>query len=284
MTDHDVPALTAAALRVRHGSRETLRGVDLQLRSGAVTAIIGPNGSGKSTLLRALCRLLAPTDGSIVIGERPLSGLRTRDLATAMAFLPQGPTAPEGMTVRELVARGRHPHQSLLRQWSADDAAAVEAALQLTGLADLEHRDVETLSGGQRQRAWIALSLAQDTGILLLDEPTTYLDIAHSVEVLDLVDHLCADLGRTVVMVIHDLNLAIRYADDLVVVHEGRIAAQGPPEEVVTAHLLETVFGLRAHVVVDPVAGSPLVVPVGSRRSRPPKSPSPDPSGDTHVA
>jgi iron complex transport system ATP-binding protein len=283
MTERDAYAVTTSGLRVGYGGREIVSDVDLALRAGSVTAIIGPNGSGKSTLLRTLCRLLVPDEGSVAVGGRPLSGMRTRDIAKTMAFLPQAPTAPDGMTVRELVARGRHPHQSLFRQWSTDDAAEVEAALQLTGLSDLADRDVHTLSGGQRQRAWIALSLAQDTGLLLLDEPTTYLDIAHSVEVLDLVDHLCVDLGRTVVMVIHDLNLAIRYADDLVVLHEGRIAAQGPPEDVVTARLLETVFGLTAHVVPDPVSGRPLVVPVGRRRTHRPEDPQPEETGDTHV-
>ncbi len=284
MTDHAAHALTTYGLRVGYGGREILSGVDLALRAGAVTAIVGPNGSGKSTLLRTLCRLLAPEEGFIAMGDRPLTTLRTRHLAKAMAFLPQAPTAPDGMTVRELVARGRHPHQSLLRQWSADDASAVDAALQLTGLAELADREVQTLSGGQRQRAWIALTLAQDTGILLLDEPTTYLDIAHSVEVLDLVDHLCVDLGRTVVMVIHDLNLATRYADELVVVHEGGIAAQGSPDAVITEHLLETVFGLTARVVADPVSGRPLVVPIGRRRVQRSHNPHPEETGDTHVA
>lgn len=284
MTERDVYAITASGLRVGYGGREVVSDVDLALRAGSVTAIIGPNGSGKSTLLRTLSRLLTPDEGSVAVAGRPLSGMRTRDIAKSMAFLPQAPIAPEGMTVGELVARGRHPHQSLLRQWSTRDAAEVEAALELTGLADLADRDVQTLSGGQRQRAWIAMSLAQDTGILLLDEPTTYLDIAHSVEVLDLVDHLCVDLGRTVVMVIHDLNLAIRYADDLVVLHEGRIAAQGAPERVVTERLLETVFGLSARVVADPVSGRPLVVPVGRRRSRFPEDPQPEETGDPHVA
>lgn len=284
MTDHAAHPLTASGLRVGYGGRRILGGVDLTVRPGAVTAVIGPNGSGKSTLLRTLARLLSPDEGSVTIDGRPLSTLRARELARALAFLPQAPTAPEGMSVRELVARGRHPHQSLLRQWSTADAASVEAALRLTGLDDLADRDVQTLSGGQRQRAWIAMSLAQDTRILLLDEPTTYLDIAHSVEVLDLVDHLCVDLGRTVVMVIHDLNLAIRYADELVVVHEGRIAAQGAPEHVITERLLETVFGLTARVVADPVSGRPLVVPVGRRRTRPSHAPHPGESGDTHVA
>jgi len=287
VTERDAHAMTASDLRVGYGSREILSGVDLELRAGAVTAIIGPNGSGKSTLLRTLCRLLAPDEGSIAVDGRPISAMRTRDLAQTMAFLPQAPTAPEGMTVRELVARGRHPHQTLFRQWSTRDAAEVDAALDLTGLAELADRDVQTLSGGQRQRAWIALSLAQDTGILLLDEPTTYLDIAHSIEVLDLVDHLCVDLGRTVVMVIHDLNLAIRYADELVVVHDGRIAAQGPPDRVITEPLLEAVFGLAARVVPDPVSGRPLVLPLGRRRAHAPHDApqeEQEETGDTHVA
>lgn len=273
MTERDAHAVEASGLRVGYAGREILSGIDLELRPGAVTAIIGPNGSGKSTLLRTLSRLLTPVEGSVTVGGRAIAEMRMRELATLMAFLPQGPSAPEGMTVRELVARGRHPHQSLLRQWSTEDADKVDAALELTGLAALAGREVQTLSGGQRQRAWIALSLAQDTGVLLLDEPTTYLDIAHSVEVLDLVDHLCVDLGRTVVMVIHDLNLAARYADDLVVVHEGRIAAQGSPHQVISERLLETVFGLTSQVIPDPVSGRPLVLPVGRRRTQRPDSP-----------
>lgn len=286
MTERDTHTLTASGLRVGYGGREILSGVDLTFRAGTVTAIIGPNGSGKSTLLRTLCRLLSPDEGSVAVDGRPLSTMRTRDLARTMAFLPQAPTAPEGMTVRELVARGRHPHQTLFRQWSTQDAAEVDAALELTGLADLADRDVQTLSGGQRQRAWIALSLAQDTGLLLLDEPTTYLDIAHSIEVLDLVDHLCVDLGRTVVMVIHDLNLAIRYADELVVVHDGRIAAQGPPHRVITESLLDTVFGLTARVVPDPVSGHPRRPRRTTARRHTPRNPREEQkeTGDTHVA
>ncbi|MBF4462595.1 MULTISPECIES: ABC transporter ATP-binding protein [unclassified Rathayibacter] len=277
MKDSKALTVEAAGLRVGYAGREVLNGIDLALRPAAVTAIVGPNGSGKSTLLRTLSRLLTPTAGAVSLGGKSLSEMRMRELATRVSFLPQSPTAPEGMTVRELVSRGRHPHQSLFRQWSADDESTVNAALDLTGLGDLADRDVQTLSGGQRQRAWIALSLAQDTEVLLLDEPTTYLDIAHSVEVLDLLDHLCVDLGRTIVMVIHDLNLAARYADELVVVHEGTIAAQGPPGDVITEHLLRTVFGLTAQVIPDPVSGCPLILPIGRRRSS-----MPDPSPLSH--
>jgi iron complex transport system ATP-binding protein len=257
--------LEAQDLRVGYGGREVLTGLDLRVRTGAVTAIIGPNGSGKSTLLRTLGRLLEPVGGSVLLSGDPIASLPTREVAKRIALLPQGPTAPEGMTVQELVARGRHPHQTLFRQWTVEDEDKVTAALELTGLIDLADRNVETLSGGQRQRAWIALTLAQDTDILLLDEPTTYLDISHSLEVLDLVDRLHTDLGRTVVMVIHDLNLAARYADELVVVHGGGIVAQGPPEEVVTERLLDEVFQLKSRVIVDPVSGSPLILPIGQR-------------------
>ena len=257
--------LAAEQLTVGYGARAVLSALDLQIRGGAITAIIGPNGCGKSTLLRTLGRLLKPSDGTVLLRGDAITSLRIRDIAQRMALLPQGPMAPEGMTVQELVARGRHPHQSFFRQWSAEDADKVRAALELTGLTDLADRDVATLSGGQRQRAWIAMTLAQDTDLLLLDEPTTYLDISHSVEVLDLVERLHADLGRTVVMVIHDLNLAARYADELVVMHDGQVAAQGPPDEVITEQLLADVFDLEARLIVDPVAGSPLVIPVGQR-------------------
>lgn len=283
MRDPNASNIETAGLRVGFAGREVLNGIDLVLRPAAVTAIIGPNGSGKSTLLRTLSRLLSPTAGAVTLDGVPITEMRMRELATRMASLPQGPTAPDGMTVRELVSRGRHPHQSLFRQWSADDESTVIAALELTGLDDLADREVETLSGGQRQRAWIALSLAQDTDVLLLDEPTTYLDIAHSIDVLDLIDHLSADLGRTVVMVIHDLNLAARYADELVVVHEGSVAAQGPPGEVITEHLLAAVFGLSAQVIPDPVSGCPLILPLGRRRSPIPPHSYPSQSGDPHV-
>ncbi|WSI35825.1 ABC transporter ATP-binding protein [Streptomyces sp. NBC_01341] len=237
-------------------------GLDVTVPPGVVTTIIGPNGCGKSTLLRTLTRLLKPARGAVVLDGEDIAGLRTRDVAKKLGLLPQAPVAPEGLTVADLVARGRHPHQSWLRQWSSDDAEVVERALAMTGVSDLADRPVDSLSGGQRQRVWISMTLAQGTDLLLLDEPTTYLDLAHALDVLDLVDDL-HESGCTVVMVLHDLNLATRYSDNLVVMREGEILAQGHPRDVITAELLYEAFGLRAVVIDDPVGDRPLIVPIG---------------------
>ncbi|MBY8855276.1 ABC transporter ATP-binding protein [Nocardia sp. CA2R105] len=265
--------LSAREITLGYGDHIVLDKLSLDVPPGQVTTIIGPNGCGKSTLLRALGRLLTPSAGRILLNDKPIVELRPRDVARTIAMLPQTPIAPDGLTVADLVARGRHPHQSWLRQWSADDRAEVAAALTQTGIAELADRPVEQLSGGQRQRAWISMALAQGTDILLLDEPTTYLDLAHAVEVLDLVDNLSAELGRTVVMVLHDLNLAVRYSDRLVVMAEGRIAASGTPQEVIDVDLLRKVFHLDAQVIEDPVSGRPLIIPVGRRRALAPTSP-----------
>ncbi|GAB2938620.1 ABC transporter ATP-binding protein [Rhodococcus aerolatus] len=261
--------LRARGLRVGYGGRAVVHDLDLDVLDGAVTTVIGPNGCGKSTLLRALGRLLRPTGGVVELDGRSIAGLPTRDVARRLGVLPQAPLAPEGLTVADLVARGRHPHQRWFRQWSADDEAEVAEALALTGIGDLADRPVDQLSGGQRQRAWISMALAQGTDVLLLDEPTTYLDLTHAVEVMDLVDRLHAELGRTVVMVLHDLNLAARYSDRLVVVGDGTVVATGTPREVLTRELLAEVFGLTALVVDDPVSDAPMVVPVGTRHVRP---------------
>jgi iron complex transport system ATP-binding protein len=257
--------LRAESVRLGYGDRTVVDGLDLDVVTGTVTAVIGPNGCGKSTLLRALGRLLRPSAGQVVLDGRRIDRTPTREVAKVLGVLPQAPTAPEGLTVADLVARGRHPHQSWYRQWSADDEDAVARALEWTGIADLAERPVDELSGGQRQRAWISMALAQGTDLLLLDEPTTFLDLAHQVEVLELVRRLHREVGRTVVMVLHDLNLAARYADRLVAMRGGRIVAAGDPRDVVTEELLAEVFGLDARVIADPVVGSPLVVPVGSR-------------------
>ncbi len=262
MTTH---RLSAADLSLGYGNTVVVDGLSLTVEPGLITTIIGPNGCGKSTLLRALGRLLKPRAGRVLLDGKEIATRKTRDIARVLGMLPQTPIAPEGLTVADLVARGRHPHQSWLRQWSAEDEAEVAAALAQTGIADLAERTLDELSGGQRQRAWISMALAQGTDILLLDEPTTYLDLAHSLEVLDLVDRLHDELGRTVVMVLHDLNLAIRYSDRLVVMREGRIVAQGAPADVIDAELLREVFGLRAEVHTDPVSGRPMVVPIGTR-------------------
>ncbi|GAB3559121.1 iron complex transport system ATP-binding protein [Actinopolyspora lacussalsi] len=260
--------LCARDLSLGYGERVVVDGLDLDVVDGTITGVIGPNGCGKSTLLRALGRLLRPRRGSVLLDGEPIHRMSTKEVARTLGLLPQSPVAPEGLRVADLVARGRHPHQSWYRQWSGDDESAVAEALSLTGIGDLADRSVDELSGGQRQRAWLSMALAQGTDLLLLDEPTTYLDLSHQVDVLELIGRLHTESGRTVVMVLHDLNLAARYADRLVAMSEGRIAAQGPPGEVLTERLLHEVFDLRARVIPDPVTGTPLVVPVGGRQSR----------------
>ncbi|MGP4113934.1 ABC transporter ATP-binding protein [Streptomyces sp. 4N509B] len=250
-----------------------VEGLDLDIPDGRVTVIVGPNACGKSTTLRALGRLLRPRHGTVLLDGQELARLPTRQIARTLGLLPQSPTAPEAITVADLVARGRQPHQRWWQQWSTRDERAVTDAMARTDVAALADRPVDELSGGQRQRVWLAMALAQETDVLLLDEPTTFLDIAHQVEVLNLVRRLVTDpasatdqeggAARTVVLVLHDLNQAARYADHLVAMRDGAIVAQGPPGEVVTARLVEEVFGLEAVVVPDPVTGSPLVVPSG---------------------
>ncbi|MDV7084227.1 ABC transporter ATP-binding protein [Rhodococcus sp. IEGM 248] len=265
MTVQTDSRLIADNLSLGYGDRVIVDHLDLEVRTGVITTVIGPNGCGKSTLLRALGRLLKPRNGSVLLDGKAIGSMRTKDVARTLGMLPQAPLAPEGLTVADLVARGRHPHQSWLRQWSSDDEGEVAEALALTGVSDLADRPVDQLSGGQRQRAWISMALAQGTDILLLDEPTTYLDLAHSIEVLDLVDRMHEELGRTVVMVLHDLNLAIRYSDQLIVMRDGTIVAAGAPKDIISAELLLEVFGLEAAVIADPVSDRPLVVPIGTR-------------------
>lgn len=232
----------------------------VEIPAGSFTVIIGPNGCGKSTLLRALARTLKPRAGRVLLDGAPMDAMRTKAIARRLALLPQSPIAPEAITVGDLVARGRYPHQGLLRQWSTEDARAVDTAMAATEVTDLRERYVSDLSGGQRQRAWLAMALAQETDLLLLDEPTTFLDIAHQFEVMD----LCARLheeGRTLVAVLHDLNQAARYGSHVIAMKDGRVVAQGPAEEVVTQDLVRDVFGLAARVVPDPETGTPMVVP-----------------------
>ncbi|MGA5195682.1 ABC transporter ATP-binding protein [Streptomyces exfoliatus] len=260
-------ALNGTGLRLGYGDRVVAEDLDLTIPAGKVTALVGPNACGKSTALRALARLLKPTGGTVQLDGEDIAGMSARDFALRLALLPQTPSAPDGITVRDLVARGRTPHQRWWRQWSSSDEAAVDRALAATGAADLAHRSIDELSGGQRQRVWIAMALAQDTPVLLLDEPTTYLDLAHQVDVLELVAELNRTDGRTVVMVLHELNLACRYADHLIAMREGQVIAAGTPTDIVTPDLVQEVFGLRAAVIACPVAGTPLVVPEGGRRT-----------------
>jgi iron complex transport system ATP-binding protein len=261
--------LQTVDVKLGYGDRIVVNGLGLGIETGTVTTIIGPNGCGKSTLLRALGRLLKPSGGEVLLDGKRIDRIPTREVAKVLGMLPQAPLAPEGLTVADLVARGRHPHQTWYRQWSSDDESAVGAALAMTGLLDLAERPLDELSGGQRQRAWISMALAQGTDLLLLDEPTTFLDLAHQVEVLELIRRLHADAGRTIVMVLHDLNLAARYADRLVAMRDGRVVASGTPHEVLTEELLRDVFDLDARVIADPVAGTPLVVPIGTRHPIP---------------
>ncbi|MDZ4044942.1 MAG: ABC transporter ATP-binding protein [Rhodoglobus sp.] len=259
----DQHTLVADAITLGYGDRVVVDELDLSVASGRITAIVGANGCGKSTLLRALARLIPARSGAVLLDGQAIHRLPSKTVARTLGLLPQGPVAPEGIAVADLVGRGRHPHQKLLATWSARDYEAVAAALEATGIADLADRPVDELSGGQRQRAWIAMALAQETDILLLDEPTTFLDVAHQVEVLDLLTDLNRSRGTTIVMVLHDLNLAARYADELVAVRGGRVHAIGSPSEIVTAELVRDVFGLESRIITDPLSEKPLVLPSG---------------------
>jgi iron complex transport system ATP-binding protein len=260
--------LRADGLSLAYDDRVISEGLSLRIPDGRITVIVGANACGKSTLLRGLARLLRPRAGSVLLDGSDIHRLPTKEVATRLGILPQQPIAPEGITVSDLVARGRNPHQRFFRQWSDADEDAVERALCATRTDDLADRCVDELSGGQRQRVWIALALAQDTPLMLLDEPTTFLDLAHQIEVLDLLAELNDCDGRTIVLVLHDLNLACRYADHLVAMKDGQIVAEGAPGSVVTRDLLAAVFGLDAEVVADPVTGTPLVVPIPARARR----------------
>lgn len=252
--------LRCADLALGYDKRTVTEALTLTVPDDSFTVIVGANGSGKSTLLRGLARMLKPRHGAVLLDGQAITRLPAKEVARRLGLLPQAPIAPDGITVADLVGRGRYPHQSLLRQWSPADEAAVREAMLVTRVDDLADRLVDELSGGQRQRVWLAMALAQQTAIMLLDEPTTYLDIAHQVDVLD----LCTDLhrsGRTVVAVLHDLNHACRYATHLVAMRDGAIARQGAPADIVDAALVEHVFGLPCRVVPDPETGTPLIIP-----------------------
>jgi iron complex transport system ATP-binding protein len=255
--------LTAEELTLAYHEREVSRELSVAIPPGQVSAIVGANACGKSTLLRALARLLKPKHGVVLLDGHDINRLPTKAVATRLGILPQTPRAPSGITVTDLIARGRYPHQRLIRQWTDADEAAVAAAMAATGTLELATRPVDELSGGQRQRVWIAMTLAQDTDILLLDEPTTFLDLAHQIDVLDLLAELNQRHGRTIVLVLHDLNHAARYAQHLIAMRLGRIIAQGPPHEIVTEALVEQILGLASRVVSDPVSDTPMVIPIG---------------------
>jgi iron complex transport system ATP-binding protein len=258
--------LRAVELTLAYGDDVVVPALDVAIPDGRITVIVGPNACGKSTLLRGLARLLAPRSGNVVLDGTPLRELRTIDVARVLGLLPQSPVAPDGITVGDLVGRGRYPHQGWFRQWSARDDRAVAAALAATRTADLVGRSLSSLSGGQRQRVWIAMVLAQDTDVLLLDEPTTFLDISHQIELLDLLVDLNRSGGKTIVLVLHDLNLACRYADHVVAMRAGRIVVEGAPAEVIDAPVVEAVFGIPCAVVPDPLSGTPMIVPRGRHR------------------
>ncbi|MFV0435388.1 MAG: ABC transporter ATP-binding protein [Leucobacter sp.] len=253
--------LRGEQLRVGYGpGNEILHGVDVEVLEGELTVIVGPNACGKSTLLGALARMLKPTSGRATLDGRALGDFHPKALARQLGLLPQTPVAPEGITVSDLVARGRYPHQSLLRQWSPADERAVAEALEAANVSNLAERRIEELSGGQRQRVWIAMALAQESSILLLDEPTSFLDISHQIEVLDLARRLQRE-GRTVVAVLHELNLAFRYATHLIVMRDGEIIDRGDPSKIVTPELIERAYDLPCVIIEDPVSGTPLVIP-----------------------
>ncbi|MEU2960211.1 ABC transporter ATP-binding protein [Streptomyces albidoflavus] len=259
-TEH---ALTAEELTLGYADRTVIDSLDLAVEPGRITVIVGANACGKSTLLRSMSRLLAPRAGRVLLDGRQVHRFPAKELARTMGPLPQSPLAPEGITVSDLVGRGRHPHQGVFSRWSREDDAAVASALEATRTEELAERAVDELSGGQRQRVWIAMALAQQTDLLLLDEPTTFLDVSHQVEVLDLLTDLNATRGTTIVMVLHDLNLAARYADHLIALADGRLHAQGAPSEVLTEETVRAVFGLESRIIEDPVSGRPLMLPVG---------------------
>ncbi|HWJ87457.1 MAG TPA: ABC transporter ATP-binding protein [Pelagibacterium sp.] len=272
MDDRSVPSfasrLRAEGVSAGYGGANILEDVSLPIADGKMTILVGPNGSGKSTLLKTMARILAPDQGAVLLDGKTIHALKSRDVARQLGLLPQGPIAPEGLTVRELVAQGRFPHQGLMRQWTQQDAEAVESAMATAQVADFADRPVDTLSGGQRQRCWIAMVLAQQTDLLLLDEPTTFLDLKVQVDLMELLADLAHSFGRTLVVVLHELSLAAAYADHLVMMKDGRIAAAGIPDEVFTSEQLMGVFGLEARVIRDHESGHLLCVPVGAHARR----------------
>ena len=252
--------LIAENLDLAYDQRQIVSDLDVSIPDGKFSIIVGPNACGKSTLLRALARLLPPAKGTVLLDGNNIEKMKTKKIAQRLGLLPQSSIAPDGITVAELVSRGRHPHQSFLRQWTDADEAAVLSALRATNTEELSSRLVDELSGGQRQRVWVAMVLAQETSLLLLDEPTTFLDVAYQIELLDLFSQLNHEYGHTLVAVLHDLNQACRYADEIIAMKNGAIVAQGPPETSITSELVHEVFGIECTIIDDPVTGAPMIV------------------------
>ncbi|MGM8366834.1 ABC transporter ATP-binding protein [Virgibacillus sp. W0181] len=261
-------AISTKDLTLGYGERSVIEGLDLSIPKGEVTVFIGSNGCGKSTLLRSLARLLKPQSGSVVLDGQNISRMSTKKVAQNLSILPQSPIAPEGLTVLQLVKQGRYPHQSWMQQWSSADEEAVNKALNATRMVEFVDKKVDDLSGGQRQRAWIAMSLAQDTDIMLLDEPTTYLDLAHQIDILDLLHELNVTENRTIIMVLHDLNLACRYADHIVAIKNKQVYKEGNPDDIISPDLVHAVFGLRCHIACDPFCGTPMCIPFSKGRHK----------------
>ncbi|MEV5613132.1 ABC transporter ATP-binding protein [Streptomyces sp. NPDC052225] len=264
-----VNRLTADNVTLGYDQRVIAEQLSVEIPDHSFTVIVGPNACGKSTLLRALSRMLKPSSGRVLLDGSVIQSMPAKKVAKTLGLLPQSSVAPDGITVGDLVARGRYPHQGLLRQWSPQDEKVVRESMEATGVAELAERYVDELSGGQRQRVWIAMALAQQTPLLLLDEPTTYLDIQHQIDVLDLCAELHEEQGRTLVAVLHDLNHAARYATHLIALRDGAVIAEGAPKDIVTAELVERLFGMKCQVIDDPETGTPLVVPAARKARRP---------------
>lgn len=262
---HTQSRLTAKDITARYDQRIIFQNLSIEIPDHSFTVIIGPNACGKSTLLRTLSNLLKPAAGHVLLDGKMINAYKSKEAAKKLGLLPQSSTAPDGMTVANLVAHGRYPYQSLIQQWTEEDEHAVMTAMELTKTTELDHRFVDELSGGQRQRVWIAMVLAQQTPLLLLDEPTTYLDISHQIDLLELFTDL-NERGNTLVAVLHDLNHAARYATHLIAMKAGKVVAQGKPSEIVTAKLVEEVFGLKARIIEDPETHTPLVIPLARER------------------
>ncbi|MFD2672734.1 ABC transporter ATP-binding protein [Marinicrinis sediminis] len=262
-------SIQTSRLTLGYGEQTIIENLDLEIPKGKITVLIGSNGCGKSTLLRSLSRLLKPNGGTALLEGADIWKTPTKQLAKQMSILPQGPSAPEGITVLQLVRQGRYPHRSFLKPWSEKDEKIVNDALAATKLTEFKHREVDSLSGGQRQRAWIAMTLAQDTETILLDEPTTYLDLTHQIEILDLLFEMNEKHQRTIVMVLHDINLACRYADYIVAVKNKCVFASGKPEEIIQPEMIRQVFDMKCQIMCDPVFGTPMCIPFGRGRSVP---------------